>query len=212
MNYSKLAFTDAIKEIQEKEGSRKAYEQMEQMILPDGLSYREMSFIKERDSFYVASYGENGFPYIQHRGGPKGFLKFIDTKTLGFLDFRGNKQYITTGNVKTHNKVSLILMDYLNRARLKIYAEAEVVSLAERPDLQEALQLEGYKYKAERIFLFHVAAFDWNCPQHITPRYTVEDISKLAKEREDYIEHLKGEIKSLKQKLENCGPDSGLER
>ncbi|MEK6155464.1 pyridoxamine 5'-phosphate oxidase family protein [Flavobacteriaceae bacterium 3-367] len=210
MNYSKLAFTDAIKEIQEKEGSRKGYEQMEQMILPDGLSYREMSFIKERDSFYVASYGENGFPYIQHRGGPKGFLKFIDTKTLGFLDFRGNKQYITTGNVKTHIKVSLFLMDYLNRTRLKIYAEAEVVSLTERPDLLEMLQLEGYKYKAERIFLFHVKAFDWNCPQHITPRYTVEDISKLAKEREDYIEHLKGEIKSLKQKLENCGPDSGL--
>ena len=211
MNYAKVAFTDAIKSIQEKEGSRDAYERMEQMILPDGLSFREMSFIKERDSFYVASFGENGFPYIQHRGGPKGFLKFIDSKTLGFLDFRGNKQYITTGNVQTHKKVSLILMDYPNRSRLKIYAEAEVVFLNERPDLQEKLELENYKYKAERIFLFHVKAFDWNCPQHITPRYTVDDIAKMAKEQDNYIEKLEQEIKSLKEELEHCGPNGHSE-
>jgi len=206
MNYSKLAFTDIIKSHQEKEGSRKAYEKMEQMKLPDGLSYKEMSFIKERDSFYVASFGDNGYPYIQHRGGPKGFLKFIDPKTLAFLDFRGNRQYITTGNVQTHNKVSLILVDYPNRARLKIYAEAEVKSLDEQSDLWENLKLRGYKHKAERIIVFHIKAFDWNCPQHITPRYTLEDMEMMAKERDNYIEDLKLEIKSLKQQLENCGP------
>lgn len=207
MNYAKLAFTNTIKSIQEDEGSRNAYERMERMVLPDGLSFREMSFIKERDSFYVASFGDNGFPYIQHRGGPKGFLKFIDVKTLGFLDFTGNKQYITTGNVKTNKKVSLILMDYPNRARLKIYAEAEIVSLSEKPDLLENLELEDYKYKAERIFLFHIKAFDWNCPQHITPRYTLDDIAKMAKEQDDYIEKLELEIESLKEKLEHCGPN-----
>lgn len=206
MNYAKLAFTDPIKSIQEDQGSRDAYQRMENMQLPDGLTYREMSFIQQRDSFYVASFGENGYPYIQHRGGPKGFLKVIDSETLGFLDFRGNKQYITTGNVKTHNKVSLILIDYPNRSRLKIYAEAEVVSLDEKAELREMLDLGDYRYHAERIFVFKVKAFDWNCPQHITPRYTVEDIAKMADEKDNYIESLKSEIKALKEKLEGCGP------
>ncbi|WP_422349953.1 pyridoxamine 5'-phosphate oxidase family protein [Flagellimonas sp.] len=200
MNYSRLAFTDTIKEIQKEQGSRHAYERMERMELPDGLSFREMSFIKERDSFYVASFGENGFPYIQHRGGPKGFLKMIDVKTLAFLDFTGNKQYISTGNVKTHKKVSLILMDYVNRARLKIYAEAEIVSLEENPELVEKLELD-YDYKAERIFLFHIKAFDWNCPQHITQRYTFEEIAKLNKQREDYIQDLEQQIEGLKKQI-----------
>ncbi|MEX0313514.1 MAG: pyridoxamine 5'-phosphate oxidase family protein [Allomuricauda sp.] len=200
MNYSRLAFTDTIKEIQKEEGSRHAYERMERQELPDGLSFREMSFIQERDSFYMASFGENGFPYIQHRGGPKGFLKMIDVKTLAFLDFTGNKQYISTGNVKTYKNVSLILMDYANRARLKIYAEAEIVSLEENKELAEQLKLD-YDYKAERIFLFHVKAFDWNCPQHITPRFTLEDISKMNKEREDYVQDLESQVESLKQKL-----------
>nr|WP_299170480.1 pyridoxamine 5'-phosphate oxidase family protein [uncultured Allomuricauda sp.] len=200
MNYSKLAFTETIKELQEEQGSRNAYARMERMELPDGLSYREMSFIQERDSFYMASYGENGFPYIQHRGGPKGFLKMIDVKTLAFLDFTGNKQYISTGNIKTHKKVSLILMDYANRARLKIYAEAETVSLAENKELTQKLGLD-YDYKAERIILYHIKAFDWNCPQHITPRFTAEDISKMNKERENYIQNLEGEVASLKQKI-----------
>ena len=206
MNYAKLAFTDPIKAIQKDEGSREAYERMEKMQLPEGLTFREMSFIQQRDSFYVASYGENGFPYIQHRGGPKGFLKVIDSQTLAFLDFRGNKQYISTGNVKTHNKVSLIMVDYPNRARLKLYAEAEVLALDERTELREMLELENYRYHPERIFVFKVKAFDWNCPQHITPRYTVEDISKMAEEKDNYIQNLKEEIESLKEKLAGCGP------
>ena len=206
MNYAKLAFTEPIKTIQQEHGSRDAYERMENIQLPEGLSFREMSFIQQRDSFYVSSIGENGFPYIQHRGGPKGFLKVIDSQTLAFLDFRGNKQYISTGNVQTHNKVSLILVDYPNRARLKIYAEAELVSLEEQPELREMLELENYRYEAERIFVFKVKAFDWNCPQHITPRYTVEEIAKMTEDKDNYIESLKEEIKTLKEKLEGCGP------
>ena len=208
MNYAKLAFTDPIKSIQEEQGSREAYQRMEKMQLPEGLTFREMSFIQQRDSFYVASFGENGYPYIQHRGGPKGFLKVIDSKTLAFFDFRGNKQYITTGNVQTHNKVSLILVDYPNRARLKIYAEAEVVSLDDNSELNEMLKLDDYRYQPERIFTFKVHAFDWNCPQHITPRFTVEEIAEMAAEKDNYIDSLKQEIKELKEKLEGCGPEA----
>ncbi|NQZ78589.1 MAG: pyridoxamine 5'-phosphate oxidase family protein, partial [Ekhidna sp.] len=131
MNYANLAFTDTIKKLQEKYGSRASYDRMERFTSTDGLTEREISLIAERDSFYAASYGENGFPYIQHRGGPKGFLKVLDHKTLGFIDFSGNRQYITVGNVETNNRVSLILMDYPRRARLKLYAEAEVVDLDE---------------------------------------------------------------------------------
>jgi predicted pyridoxine 5'-phosphate oxidase superfamily flavin-nucleotide-binding protein len=206
VNYAKLAFTEPVKAIQEELGSREAYGRMEKVMPAEGLSLRERSFIEQRDSFYVASYGENDYPYIQHRGGPKGFLKVIDEQTLAFLDFRGNKQYITTGNVATHNKVSLILVDYPGRSRLKIYAEAEVIGLDDQPGLREILELENYRYKAERIFVFKVKAFDWNCPQHITPRYTVEEIAKMAEDKDNYIESLKEEIKTLKEELEGCGP------
>ena len=200
MNYSKLAFTESIKELQKEQGSRRAYERMERMELPDGLSFRELSFIQERDSFYMASFGENGFSYIQHRGGPKGFLKMIDVKTLAFLDFTGNKQYISTGNIKTHKKVSLILMDYVNRARLKIYAEAEIVSLEDNLELAKTLELD-YEYKAERIYVFHIKAFDWNCPQHITPRYTEDDVARINQKQQAYIKELEQKIESLQQGL-----------
>ncbi len=194
MNYAKLAFTDRIKTLQEAHGSRKGYQKMETFAFPDGLSERELQFIAARDSFYVASLGENGYPYMQHRGGPRGFLRAIDHKTLAFLDFRGNMQYITTGNVQTHKKVSLFLMDYPNRLRLKIYAEVEVVEPSERPALWEALQLEGYTYKAERAMVFHVKAFDWNCPQHITPRFTEEEIKQLLQPYEKEIDRLKAAL------------------
>ena len=164
MNYPKLAFTDTIKKLQTKFGSRSSYERMEQYVSFDGLTPREMQLIAERDSFYTASIGENAYPYIQHRGGPKGFLKVLDDKTLGFLDFSGNKQYITVGNVQQNNKVSLILVDYPTRTRLKVYAEVEVKSLDEDPALTERLSLPDYKHKPERIILYHIRAYDWNCP------------------------------------------------
>ena len=179
MNYANLAFTDAIKKMQEENGSRSNYERMERYISKEGLTPNEIGMIANQDSFYLASFGENGFPYIQHRGGPKGFLKVLDNKTLAFLDFSGNMQYISVGNIETQNKVSLILVDYPRKARLKIYAEAEVLSLDENPELMKNLTLDDYKYRPERIMVFHIKAFDWNCPQHITPRYTVEEVEQI---------------------------------
>lgn len=179
MNYAKLAFTNAVKKLQEFNGSRSNYERMEQYSSTDGLTVNEIAMIEERDSFYMSSFGENGFPYIQHRGGPKGFLNVLSPQKLAFLDFSGNKQYISTGNLKTNNNVSLILMDYTQKKRLKIYAKAEVLSLSDNQALETHLSLSEYEYKAERIIVFHIEAYDWNCPQHITPRYTIEEINEL---------------------------------
>lgn len=138
-NYASLAFTDAVKALQERYGSRSTYSRVEKQTRFNGLTDAETGFIADRDSFYMASIGENGFPYIQHRGGPKGFLHVIDPLTLGFVDFSGNKQYISVGNIQTHPQVSLILMDYARQARLKLYATAEIVELADRPELFEQL-------------------------------------------------------------------------
>jgi uncharacterized protein len=175
-NFASLAFTDAVKALQEKNGSRSSYARMEQQTYVDGLTENEIDFISQRDSFYMASIGENGFPYIQHRGGPKGFVKVLDEKRIGFIDFKGNMQYISVGNIETNKNVSLIMVDYPAKARLKIYAKAEIVELKDNPALYDSLDLKEYKFRPERMMVLHIEAYDWNCPQHITPRYTVEEI------------------------------------
>jgi predicted pyridoxine 5'-phosphate oxidase superfamily flavin-nucleotide-binding protein len=200
-NFAQIAFTDAVKKLQEKHGSRDSYERMEKFNVSDGLTEGETSFIENRDSFYLASIGANEFPYIQHRGGPKGFLKVLDSKRLGFIDFTGNKQYVSVGNMATNNKVSLIMIDYPTRTRLKIFAKAEVVELKDSPELYDLLNLENYKFRPERMMIFHIEAYDWNCPQHITPRYTVEEINEAFLPQKKYIESLELEIKNLKSKL-----------
>lgn len=202
-NYASLAFTESIKQIQEKYGSRSSYARMEKQSINDGLTESEIDFIQERDSFYVASIGENGFPYIQHRGGAKGFLKAIDEKTLGFLDFRGNMQFITLGNLGNNNNVALMLMDYARRTRLKIYAKAEIVELAENKDLSGFLDVKDYKAKPERIMLFHVEAYDWNCPQHITPRFTIEEMKELLASQQEYVMKLEAQVKELKSMIKS---------
>ncbi len=201
MNYAKLAFTEGIKKLQEQNGSRRSYEKMEKYSSTDGLTYREIKIIEESDRFYMASYGTNEFPYIQHRGGPKGFLKVINSQTLGFLDFSGNRQYISTGNIQTHNKVALIMVDYPARTRLKIYAEAEVLNMDEHPQIREKLELSDYKHQPERIIVYHIKAYDWNCPQHITPRYTKEEIDKAFSAQKEYIGALEREVSQLKKQL-----------
>ena len=125
----------------------------------------------------MASVSESGWPYVQHRGGPPGFIKVLDDKTLAFPDFRGNLQYISLGNVTADDRVALIMVDYPNCARLKILAHMEVRDLAADPELAARLALPGYKAKVERAFVLHLETFDWNCPQHITPRYTESDIA-----------------------------------
>lgn len=202
MNYAKLAFTDSIRQLQEEKGSRRQYKKAERFGFYEGLTSNETQFIELRDSFYVASIGENGFPYIQHRGGPKGFLKVVDDRTLGFLDFAGNRQFISLGNIGQRNKVALILMDYPNRARMKLYARAEVVELGERPELESWLWTDGYKARPERIILYHIEAFDWNCPQHIIPRYTEEELNKLLQDQNEYVRKLEDEVKLLREMLE----------
>ncbi len=175
-NFASIAFTPAVQKLQEQFGSRSAYARMEQQVYQDGLTENEMGFIAERDSFYMASIGANGFPYIQHRGGPAGFVQAIDANTVAFVDVRGNSQFISVGNISEQPNVSLILMDYPQRTRLKLYAKAEVVPLEKDPELVQRLMPLGFKAKPERVVLLHVEAYDWNCPQHITPRYTVEEI------------------------------------
>lgn len=200
-NFAEIAFTDAVKKLQEKHGSRKSYERMEKFNEVDGLTDNEVSFIQNRDSFYLATIGKKEFPYIQHRGGPKGFLKVLDSKRLGFVDFVGNKQYVSVGNMVTNNNVSLIMIDYPTRTRLKIFAKAEVVELKDNPELYDELDLKDYKFRPERMMIFHIEAYDWNCPQHITPRYSVDEIQKVFIQQQKYIRSLEEEIKELKEKI-----------
>ncbi len=197
-NYASLAFTNQIKAVQEKHGSRLSYERLEKRGVVDGLSENEIDFIRERDSLYLATIGENGYPYIQHRGGPKGFVKILDRNTIAFIDFSGNKQYISVGNLATHQKVSMIMMDYASRSRLKLYATADVIEWNDRPDLQKTLALENYPHKPERMMVLSIEAFDWNCPQHITPRYTAEEIEEALVPQREYIKKLEEEIRVLK--------------
>jgi uncharacterized protein len=199
-NFHQIAFTDAVKALQTEHGSRTSYERMEKFNVVDGLSDNEMDFIAHRDSFYLASIGANQFPYIQHRGGPKGFLKVLDKYRLGFIDFSGNKQYITVGNLATNNNVALIMVDYPSQSRLKIYAKAEIVGLQDHPELLALLNLGDYKFRPERMLVFHIEAYDWNCPQHITPRYTAEEIKIALQPQQDYIAKLEEENKRLTAK------------
>jgi len=176
-NFTELAFTESVKALQEKYGTRAAYSRMERGgKFRNQLTWQEKKHIADRDGFYLSSVGENGWPYMQFRGGPKGFLKAIDDHRLAFADFRGNGQYISTGNFIDNNKTMLFLMDYPNKRRLKIWAEAEVLDAADHPELAQQLTAPDYEATVERIIVFKVHAFDWNCPQHITPRYSEEEI------------------------------------
>jgi len=175
---SDIAFSDTVKKIQKQEGSRDIYAHIEQHDSWKDTVTKEFSeFIAVRDSFYMATVNAEGQPYIQHRGGPKGFLKVIDDRTLGFADFSGNRQYISYGNLVDNNKVCLFLMDYPNRKRIKIWGTAEVINGDEA--LNNQLITPGYKAIPERAFIIHLQAWDINCPKHITPRYTMEEITTL---------------------------------
>ena len=199
MNYPQPAFTDAVKSMQEANGSRRSYERAEKHQIVDGLDANEIAFIADQDHFFMASYGENGYPYIQHRGGPKGFLKVINPKTLAFVDFTGNKQYITVGNTQTNPNVALIMVSYPLRARLKMYAKIRVVALEDDPELFEQIDPADYTHRPERMMVLDLQAFDWNCPQHITPRYTVEDVEAAFASQKEYVSKLEAEILKLKK-------------
>ncbi|MGE0129036.1 MAG: pyridoxamine 5'-phosphate oxidase family protein [Blastocatellales bacterium] len=199
-NFAEIAFTESVKAQQEKYGSRRSYARMEAMARGTELGFAEADFIAERDSFYLSTVGENGYPYVQFRGGPKGFLKTLDARTLAYADFRGNLQYISVGNLTRNDKAALILMDYAQRRRLKIYARIEVIEAKDAPELIAQLQEPGYEAIVERAMLLRVEAFDWNCPQHITQRFTLEEIRELNAPLYEHVAQLEAEIERLKTK------------
>jgi uncharacterized protein len=201
-NFTELAFTESVKAQQEKYGTRTAYARMEQGgKFRNQITWQEQRHIENRDGFYLSSVGENGWPYVQFRGGPKGFLKVIDDNTLAFADFRGNGQYISTGNFNDSKKTMLFLMDYPNKTRLKVWAETEVLDPMDYPELAEQLTPRDYKATVERIFVFKVHAFDWNCPQHITPRYTQEETGSSLAEMQSRLEALETENAKLRNQI-----------
>ncbi|MFT5143658.1 MAG: putative pyridoxine 5'-phosphate oxidase superfamily flavin-nucleotide-binding protein [Thalassolituus oleivorans] len=173
--YPALAFGPSVKNVQQENGSRTFGERLEKMEFDDHLiGEREQHHIEGLDHFYMASVGESGWPYVQFRGGPKGFLKVLSPTTLGFADFRGNVQYISTGNVRNDGRVSLMLLDQARKTRLKIFARAEVREMDDA--LRQQLVDPDYKAVVERAYVFRVEAFDWNCPQHIVPRFSMEEL------------------------------------
>jgi hypothetical protein len=201
--FQELAFTRLVKEHQQEHGSRRQYERIEQSApLGDTLSPAEQDFIQHRDSFYMASVSETGWPYVQHRGGPKGFVRVINPGLLGFADLRGNKQYVSLGNLEHDPRVALFFMDYPNQTRLKILGRVEV----HEPDEKALALIESFRPKdksdiIERVILIHVEAFDWNCPQHIAPRYTMEELQEVLAPVRNKLAELEAENAALRDKL-----------
>jgi predicted pyridoxine 5'-phosphate oxidase superfamily flavin-nucleotide-binding protein len=197
--FSTLTYTPSVKEVQREMGSRKAGEMMtERGPANDRLGPDERYFISLRDGFYMATVSETGWPYIQFRGGPAGFLHVIDEHTIAFADVTGNRQYISTGNLRANNRVALFLMDYPTQSRLKILGEAEILPWKDAGELQTVLPLPP-KSKPERVVRIHVDAFDWNCPQHIPQRFTLEELQHT--DFGHHIQQLEEENRKLRAAL-----------
>jgi hypothetical protein len=181
-HYMGLLFTPAVLAEQAEAGSRDSYARIASGDNGDAdiLGPKEAMFLATRDSFYVASTSASGWPYVQHRGGPPGFVKLLGERRIGFADYRGNRQYVSLGNVTTGDRVALFFMNYVRRARLKLLGRMRSVPLIDAPELAAALIDEAYGAKVERGFVIDIEAFDWNCPQHITPRYTQSDIAEIV--------------------------------
>lgn len=195
---SDIAFTPAVKAVQAQHGSRNAYARMEREGgWQQAISPELEAFIAERDSFYLGTANAEGQPYIQHRGGSKGFLKVLDDHTLAFADFRGNKQYITVGTLNENDKAFIFLMDYVNRRRIKIWGRARAVE--DDAALMDQLLDPQYKARPERAIVFTVEAWDANCPQHIIPRYTEDEIASTVAPLHDRIAALEAENRALRE-------------
>ena len=194
---SDVAFTPAVKEIQTRKGSRHAYAHVEQnggwrTEIDDNLT----AFLADINSLYFATASADGQPYIQHRGGPKGFVKILDQNTLAFADYSGNRQYITQGNLSENPKAHIFLMDYAHRRRVKIWGEARVVD--DDPALLQSLMPQGYKARPEQVILFKISASDTNCPQHIPQKFDAADVAAALASRDARIAELEAELAALK--------------
>lgn len=201
--FARIAFTPSVRKIQEQQGSAKAYAKFLAPGEDSGhqLTEAEAKFISERDSFFQATVSETGWPYVQFRGGPTGFLKVLDEKTIAYADFRGNRQYVSTGNLTKDDRLSLILMDYPNRRRLKIWGRAKIVDIQDDPALVARLHDEAYRARPERAVTIAVDAFDWNCPQHIPQRFTTAELGPILAPMRAEIETLRNENERLNLKL-----------
>ena len=198
-----IASTPSVRAAQRAMGSDRVYRNFKGDRTFDRFTPNEAAFIAARDSFYMATVSESGWPYVQHRGGPRGFLKVVDEKTMAFADYRGNRQYISVGNLDANSRAALILVDYAARARLKIYAHVEAVPIDN--DLAVFVAEPGYKARPERVFVLRLAAFDWNCPQHITPRFTEAEVAAAMTPLRDRLTVLEAENEQLRARLASKG-------
>jgi predicted pyridoxine 5'-phosphate oxidase superfamily flavin-nucleotide-binding protein len=199
IRFRNLLLSPEVKAAQEANGSRAALAEHDGLNAEaDRLGERESAFIAMRDSFYMATVGHEGWPYMQHRGGPQGFVKVLSARRFGFADFRGNRQYLSVGNLAADSRAAFFFMDYPNRARLKVLGRVTALDLSANPQLAEALVVRGYKALPERALVVDVEAFDWNCSQHITPRFTVEQI-------EPAVEALRARIAELEAQVRRHG-------
>lgn len=196
-----LATTPGVRAAQVANGSAGLYDHVGGHRPSDRFGPAEADFIADRDSFYMASVSETGWPYVQHRGGPPGFLKVLDDTTLAFPDFRGNRQYISLGNIAANDRVALFLIDYPRRRRLKLFVRIEARALSADPELAGVLALPSYRGVPERFFLLHLEAFDWNCPQHITPRFTEAEIMAASAPMHTRLAALEAENAALRTAL-----------
>lgn len=193
--FAEIAFTATVKKMQEHYGSRDSYARMETVphTMNHQLGEAETAFIAARNSLYMATVSETGWPYVQHRGGPTGFVRVLNKAEIGFADFRGNRQYVSVGNMMKDDRVSLFFMDYPNRTRLKLFGHARVIDLDDQSTLSR-LEVPDYRARVERGLLIKVEAFDWNCPQHITERFTHDDVRVMTASLTSRIAELEAEL------------------
>lgn len=198
--FAEIAFTDAVRAEQTRQGSAASYARFLDPAAEggDSLTAREAEFIAARDGFFQATVSETGWPYVQFRGGPAGFLKVLDEHTIAYADFRGNRQYLSVGNLKGDDRVSLILVDYPNRRRLKVWGHARIVERADDPALVDSLHDPAYRAKPERAVVITLAAFDWNCPQHIPQRFTLEELEPVLAPLKEELQRLEAENAALR--------------
>lgn len=201
--FAELAFTETVRALQEAEGSARMYDRVltKDAARDDTLGPDERRFIALRDGFYQATVSGTGWPYVQFRGGPCGFLKVLDDTTLAYADFRGNRQYVSAGNLGDEDRIAMILVDYPNSARIKVLGRARLVEAADDPELIERVQDKNYTARVERAVVISVAAFDWNCPQHLPVRLTMEELQPILAPFQKELAALRAENAALKTRL-----------
>ena len=208
MNNSAIVFPPAVRRAQAEHGTARAYDAKIEAGFPDSVTPELAAFIAEQDTAFLGTASADGAPYIQHRGGPKGFLKVLDKQTLAFTDYAGNRQYITQGNLSENSKAYLFVMDYAHRRRVKIWGEARVVEDDEA--LTTSLMPKGYRARPEQVILFKIAAWDTNCPQHIPQKFDAADVAAVLAAKDQKIAELEAEVAALKGQpvASNQGADS----